>query len=281
MLQCDHCDYATSEDTSMLNHVNAVHSAHNDQVHNSRSDNSIQNKSVKSHTETNQEKTSNTCNNCGTVFDKATDLVAHIVRVHGFKYSGKIKNRHFPMKYPEQVFNQTQQQAPATTEIGCFDCPNKFHSKHELMDHKRQVHYKKKLCSFFHGNGHGCRFPPNICFNIHNENITPTVFENSDPRSRVPCKNGKSCIWIQRGGCYYKHVTNVEQSSARRSTTQATHSIPTGQSQQVEGGENRNFMMNTLMRMNQNLQTLSQKLQFLDLQSMTDFPNLGNGQRMN
>ena len=276
---CDDCDHSTNDESIHINHINTVH----------------------------RPQSNNKCNNCEMVFDNSSDLVAHIVRTHGFRYTQSgIKNTQYPMKYPQQEkspkprqvpnqvqpnqtpHNQTTQRPklpyPSIKEFGCYDCPERFHFKQEMMQHKREKHFKKKLCSYFHGVGRGCTYPANVCINIHNENITPTVLENSDPRSRIPCKNAERCVWIQRGGCAYKHAPVVVPASVASHTGPSTSNTPTGQQENnlnVNTQNENNLIMNTLIKINHNLETMSHKLQILDLSSMTDFPVLENSLRRN
>ena len=284
-----------------MNHICSTHSYAEAVVHGSNSQptnptSKTPNKTPKTTTDDIQTeiggvKETKKCNNCGLVLNKSADLVAHIVTMHGFNYSGPIKNKHYPMKH--QVLSPNQErptplqarphvqpdglwgagEGPSLAEFKCFDCSNKFSSKHELHEHKRQAHSKQKLCSYFHGNGRGCKFPANECFNIHNENITPTIFENTDFRSRIPCKHGDSCTFHQRGVCFYLHAPNVKQGSSTRSGSRNINNETT------EKSSNEAMMMSALFRMNRNLETLSERLQFLDVRSMQDFPNLENNQK--
>lgn len=307
LFDCEFCDFVTNDSTIHRNHICTSHGYTEAVVHGPRNPATNPPTNPPTNPTTNQTPNTTTnsiptevggvqqnkkCNNCGLVLNKSADLVAHIVTMHGFNYSGPIRNKHYPMKHqvlpPKQAnpvpTNQTSQTKPNQTShntniqslanFKCFDCPNKFNSKHELHQHKRQVHSKQKLCSYYHGTGRGCRFPANECFNIHNENITPTVFDNTDFRSRIPCRHGDICSYHQRGECYYMHVPHVEQSSTNRTGSRNTRSDNTGQKRVDSSSEE--MMMSALIRMNSNLETLSERLQFLDPRSMQDFPNLAN-----
>ena len=123
------------------------------------------------------------CDTCSAEFAIKNKLVEHIVKEHCFSYT-----------------NETR---PDLT-VECYDCSEKFNTKPDLVNHKKEKHYKTRLCPFYHGRGRGCNFPHNVCLNIHQENITPT--ENTiDFRKKINCKNGNSCIFHQRDSCMYKH----------------------------------------------------------------------------
>ena len=158
------------------------------------------------------------------------------------------------------------------------------------MEHKKAKHFKTKLCSYFHGNSTPCRFPDQQCMDIHNENIQPTD-AGEDYRSRIPCKNGASCFFQRRPeGCFYKHATNVEQSpnisEHHRNTRNITRNLPSsapsaGRSEQqgTSLASTPTINMNILvMNLSKQMEAISQKLQFLELKSMKDFPSLIEGQ---
>ena len=94
-------------------------------------------------------------------FHQKTDMVVHAGQAHALKY------------------NKTGLSQEA---IDCHDCDAIFKRKLDLMEHKKVAHYKTKLCSYYHGNGWGCRFPTS-CLDIHQENITPVSFY--DKRSKI------------------------------------------------------------------------------------------------
>ena len=251
-LNCDHCDYITKNENDLINHVVDKHSP------------------------------KHTCDTCKSEFSTKTKLMEHILRDHGFTFTSN---------------NQPTMQ--------CHDCSEKFSTKPELMQHKKQTHYKTRLCPFYHGTGRGCSFPANICFNIHEENITPTQTEPIDYRKRIICKNGQNCVFQQRSTCFYKHVVNSVQSNqqpevrSRNTPTQATsynvlqtykctycisefvskddfeHHVRTAhRTRELESDT-----YATIVKIGQQMENVSQRLQFLELKSMTDFPKPVSGQR--
>ena len=113
--------------------------------------------------------TRHTCQSCSAVFQTKSEMIIHAGDDHGLVYN---KN------------------AGALNSINCHDCDESFKNKFELMQHKEANHYKKRLCSYYHGNGCGCRFLSK-CLDIHNENITP-VF-TSDISGKIELRHGDSC----------------------------------------------------------------------------------------
>ena len=134
--------------------------------------------------------TNHTCNSCKAVFSSKKYMIEHARKEHGFNYikSGQPKK-----------------------DIECHDCEESFSSRFQLMEHKKGKHYKKKLFSYYHGTGWGCRLE-NRCMNIHGESIKPELA--SDNRSRIPCKHGDQCHYYQNDSCHYKHTSSMYAPSA-------------------------------------------------------------------
>ena len=188
------------------------------------------------------------------------------------------------------AFNYTNQEK-REEEYECFDCGQKVRNKQELMSHKKEKHYKTRLCSFFHGTMTTCRFPNKDCLNIHNENIWPTETAG-DYRGRINCKHGNSCVFLTRpGGCFYKHAQSVEppqnawqQSSTLRGNTEiinrAAPDVDRPEQPEVNSTNTPSLDMNQIvMNLSKQMETISQKLQFLELKSMQDFPTITEGQK--
>ena len=202
-------------------------------------------------------------------------------------------------------FTFTSNNTPESA-LKCQDCSYSFITKPELMQHKTEKHYKTRLCPFYHGTGRGCSFPSTVCFNIHEESITPTNKESIDFRKRIPCRNGNNCFFNQRQKCFYAHVaSNVE-----------THSPPQVESRSIQnytnqgqlcnqkekcmkcngefnckadldhhmrtshrGGEVNSETYAAIVKIGQQMENVSQRLQMLELKSMGDFPTVAGGHR--
>ena len=146
--------------------------------------------------------TKHTCLSCKEVFPSKGDMIKHAGDVHGLKYNLNEGNNF---------------------KISCHDCEEICSTKHELYNHKKEKHYKKRLCSYYHGNGWGCRFPDR-CLNIHNENITPELTD--DNRGKIPCSYGDSCYYFSRNNCHYKHTQNYSAPSAPPLETEDIQWLP-------------------------------------------------------
>ena len=212
------------------------------------------------------------CNVCSEEFTDMHKKVEHVMNAHAFIYNSSEGNT--------EVFE-------------CFDCGERIGSKQGLISHKKDKHYKTRLCSYYHGNMTTCRFPAQQCLNIHNENIHPRETGN-DYRSRIICKNGNSCMFrVQPGGCYYKHANIVEaqpnvwqpQNITRQNTgttsAPATSVVRSEQPQPNLANTPPLDMNQIILSLSKQMDTISQKLQFLELKSMQDFPPLAGGQNQN
>ena len=179
-------------------------------------------------------------------------------------------------------------------EYECFDCGEKVNTKQDLMSHKTEKHYKTRLCTYFHGNMRTCRFPAQQCMNIHNENIHPTAAPASDYRSRISCKHGNSCYFRKRPlGCFYKHASNVEtepniwqqRSTAITNTQRRPGNVQPVDINQRPGGNSPDIspvdMNQIVLNMSKQMESIVQKLQVLEMKSLSDFPNLEGSQRRN
>ena len=126
--------------------------------------------------------TKHTCLSCQAVFPSKGEMINHAGDVHALKYSSN-----------------------ETNYIKCHYCEESLSSKVELYNHKKRKHFKKRLCSYYHGNGWGCRFIEK-CLDIHNGNITPELTD--DKRGKIPCSYGNSCYYNSRNTCHYLHTQN-------------------------------------------------------------------------
>ena len=93
------------------------------------------------------------CQNCDNTFTAKNELIDHMGTVHGLN-----QNKASVAESLDGDVRKT---------IKCFNCGTMLDSKNSLMKHKKEKHWKERKCAFFHGVGNGCRFPGNICFNIH------------------------------------------------------------------------------------------------------------------
>ena len=233
------------------------------------------------------------CHYCDFMTNDSSKYINHIAEMHSskFKCGEEFKEMSQRLEHIMVVhaFDYTTQEVTSDL-VECFDCGEKMGSKPDLMEHKKSNHFKTKLCSYYHGNTTTCRFPNNKCMNIHNENIKPTDVV-SDYRSRIICKNGNTCFFLMQGYCLYKHATIVgqqqnvwEQSSITRESTRPTpiNAPPAGiiQQQTTISASTPNMDMNMLViNLSKQMDAISQKLQFLELRSMKDFPSLPEAQR--
>ena len=91
-------------------------------------------------------------------------------------------------------------------------------------------------------------------------------------------------ILSQPGGCLYKHVQSVQQQQNvwqqprvtidnTRATPNTANVVHTSQQLVAQSVNTTQLVTNLCNKM----ETISQKLQFLELKSMTDFPSLGGG----
>ena len=143
------------------------------------------------------------CKTCDFESKDTDELIKHVVDNHKF------------------ISSNTQQQTQQdgihvnATGIQCYSCGQKVNGRKELTNHRKEFHFKEKLCRFYHGNGHPCRFPEHVCIDIHEGISQPPVQRqqrqsviqpNSQYRKSIPCRDGLSCAWAaSEEGCRYFH----------------------------------------------------------------------------
>ena len=153
--------------------------------------------------------------------------------------------------------------------IECYSCGEKLSSRRDLTEHRKNQHFKERLCRFYHGNGFPCRFPDNICIDIHDnhgyeavphhqqaQQRQSVIQPNKQYRKNIPCRDGSGCGWANSPeGCRYNH------SEGR--TPEATTAVSTDQ-------------LKELIQLVQSGLDLSEKQPAVpDINSMTDFPEVG------
>ena len=147
--------------------------------------------------------------------------------------------------------------------IKCYDCQNMFSTKEQLMNHKKENHYKKKLCSFYHKHGN-CRYGDR-CINIHEPNSHMSLGHRQDhsyqqqqqQQSRIKCRNGPHCMYKDQNRCNFSHAENVTNVS------NAAQSV---------GNTNVFNMEKLLESLGARMERIEQSVP--NLKSMTDFPSV-------
>ena len=174
--KCDTCEFKSTNEHLMKDHVK------------------LHRKSIK-------------CKTCSFECKEEDTFIEHAIKCHSMQ--------------PRQEQQQQGSAAKSTVaEIECFSCGTKVSSRRDLTEHRKEQHYKQKLCRFYHSYGYGCRFPDTVCVDIHGSTPQQTVTSqpqaqqrqsviqpNSQYRSRIPCRDGDSCGWVNSTeGCRYYHT---------------------------------------------------------------------------
>ena len=138
---------------------------------------------------------------CGQEFEMVERLTEHRLRHHTMLTPGGQSNmagKQLVKIWPLQESLQSQ------GNIKCYDCESMFLRKDIIMKHKKENHYKQRLCNFYHKHGN-CRFG-NQCLNIHENNThTSPIHRESQMQSNIECRNGQQCIYRAQNRCNFKH----------------------------------------------------------------------------
>ena len=216
-LKYDYCDFESHEGNELLNHVSEIY--------------------VKFHK----------CRTCARVFVNNEDLVAHVVKEHSFMKGNSadkctVCGEEFLSVDPFihhilRVHHLVNEETLVTTEAGiqlervmptpsaagfkCYDCNKDVGERSNLMKHKREDHYKQRMCKRYHENNY-CRFSPRECVYIHqpeerqwqntgmrqSREVQGTV-QPGGGEGIIPCKNGPGCSWLANNRCRFKHETTL------------------------------------------------------------------------
>ena len=196
------------------------------------------------------------CVTCGQEFDMVERLTEHILRQHTMLTAGgqaNIAGQQLVKIWPLQESLQNQ------GNIKCYDCESMFSSKDLLMNHKKDKHYKKRLCNFYHKHGN-CRFGDQ-CLNIHeNSNQMNQIHGHRQPQmqSNIICRNGLQCTYKAQNRCNFKHIVESVINFSDR--------------EQSSNNTNLFHMEKLLESLGARLERIEQRVP--NLQSMKDFPSV-------
>ena len=225
-----YCDFKTSSENVFLNHISSVHGAgHTCLTCNNtfKTQEEMINHVVDNHPKA-KPQVSEKCVTCGQEFQMVERLTEHILRQHTMLTPGgqaNVAGQQLVKIWPLQESLQNQ------GNIKCYNCESMFVSKDLLMKHKKEKHYKQRLCNFYHKHGN-CRFGDQ-CLNIH-ENNSHMQFRHgpgqSQMQSNIECKNGVQCMYKAQNRCNFKHsAQNVTNNSGREHNSMNTNVFDMGQ----------------------------------------------------
>ena len=151
-----------------------------------------------------------------------------------------------------------QESLQKTDNIRCFDCNNTFSNKDQLMNHKREKHFKQQMCNYYHMHGN-CRYGDK-CINIHENNShiqsNHRQFQ-SQKQSTIKSQNGPHCLYREQNRCNFSHAENVNNNS---------------NTEQILRNTNVFNMEKLLESIGARLERIEQRVP--NLKSMEDFPSV-------
>ena len=224
VLPCYYCEFKTSKENEFLNHISRVHGAGNNCL--------TCNSSFKTHEDMikhvvdvhqcDKKLVKEKCVSCGQEFAKVEYLTEHILRHHTMLTA--TGQAHMA---GQQLVKIWPLQESLKNLVKCFDCQNMFESKGQLINHKKERHYKQKMCNFYHKHGN-CRFGDQ-CINVHEDNnhmYSNHGQEQHPQQSNIKCMNGPTCQFRKENRCNFSHasesVIHVRNVSNAEHTTRNT-----------------------------------------------------------
>ena len=223
------------------------------------------------------------CSVCGECYSSVDSLIHHILRVHQLVDENSLATT--------EAGHQLVRVWPSedTSKFKCYDCGEDVGERSNLIQHKKQKHYKLKNCKSFHQNNY-CRFSARECVYIHRPEERQWQAGGQEVQGRhgdqqvqgwqvqehIVCKNGPGCYWLAQNRCRFRHeplpalsvvtpprplVTNVE-------TTAQPSNASTSSGSTME-----TFMQAIMTR----LEKL--ELRMPPVRNLTDFPPMEGGKK--
>ena len=96
-----------------------------------------------------------------------------------------------------------------------------------MTDHRKKHHFKERFCRYYHGNGAACRFPDNICIDIHENHQHQQQQHGQGGQQQHG--NDSAVQWLQRfkcQHCQYETNTNNELEFHTLSVHQQQQQVP-------------------------------------------------------
>ena len=255
---CSHCDYNTGDGGNFLKHMADAHinvtpcltckktfkgkealAAHVIKVHAKKSS-----------------PTGDKCTQCGKVFPSIEILMNHIIRDH---YLINPRTEEATSAGQQLEESWSLQQTRSNHLIKCHDCGENVGDRSNIMRHKRERHYKEKLCRAYHEYGH-CERNEESCIYIHSNQGD----QSNQPRRNlrnIMCRNGFDCIWKTQNRCKFGHsrpASYVESQQNPQPTSSSTSDATM------------RAILERLVRMEQLVP---------NIQSMTDFPPITSARK--
>ena len=176
-----------------------------------------------------------------------------------------------------------------TSKFKCYDCGEEVGERSNLIQHKKQKHYKLKNCKSFHQNNY-CRFSARECVYIHRPEERQWQAGGQEVQGRqvdqkvqgwqvqenIICKNGPGCYWLAQNRCRFRHeplpalsvvipprliVTNVETTAQPSNTS-------------ISSGSTMETFMEAIMNRLEKLE-----LRMPPVRILTDFPPIEGGKK--
>ena len=225
-IKCDNCHFETHDGDVLLKHISENH-VHFEKCRTcSRTFvnwEDLVEHVVKAHAYNNK----NICTVCSDVCNNVDELIHHIIRVHHMVNPETLMTT----EAGHQLVNIWPQDK--TNSIRCYDCGQEVGERSNLINHKKEAHYKVKNCTSFHQHNY-CRFSARDCIYIHrpeerqwqrpgqagdgqagDRQVQGTLgARRAGENSLTVCANGPGCSWLANNRCKFMHEPRSMNSAA-------------------------------------------------------------------
>ena len=252
-LNCHYCEFKTDDGNGLLDHISDSHiktSICHTCKKSFRGKEALTAHVIAEHAMKSVQKTDR-CSECGKIFPTVEALISHLVKDH------YLVNPQRADEVTRAGSQLEQNWAVSGSSIKCYDCNETVVNKSELVRHKRQNHYKQKMCRAFHEYGH-CERSDEVCNFIHRPQERHTRLNSW---GGVMCRNGSSCVYRAQNRCKFNHSTPAAFVERRQHTQRPLNNT---------SEDTMKAVLDRLVRIEQMVP---------DLRSLTDFPQIGENRR--
>ena len=256
-LKCHYCDHEAKDGNNLLDHISESHIKVNKCLTCNKSfkgKEALATHVIADHAmKTSQ--TGDKCKECGKMFSNMETLISHLIKTH---YLVNPHRGDEVTRAGHQLDQSwTMASSRANNSMKCYECGQDVGNKTDMMRHKRENHYKEKLCRSFHEYGH-CERSDEACIYIH------VQYERQSRQNSggfKMCRNGPNCIYKIQNRCKFSH----QRPAAYVEREQNQHQLSN-----VTTEATMKAVLERLVRMEQMVP---------DLRSNTDFPTISGNRR--
>ena len=219
------------------------------------------------------------CAVCTDTFSNVEAVIHHILRVHNLVDPATLA--------ATEAGNQLVNVWPVevTHNFKWYDCGKDVGERANLIQHKKEEHYKMKNCTSFHQNNY-CRFSAEDC--IYNHRPEEKQWQGarqagdqqggqghrqSGGQGDSVCRNGPGCYWLANKRCRFRHEAVTVQSVATPPKNIVISATPNSNTNTTSGATIETVMQTIMDRLEQ------LELRMPPIRNIAGFPPMEGGKK--